>query len=151
MFKLAKSKGGFRRCLVCWILLVEISKFLKISVRYCCSIEKRFTAYFSVTNIQSHYVIWLFISLGCVFRYVLLVRVLKESRNVLQATLTNSLTSCPDEVVLKYWLLEKLQFFGFSIFFSMINRKVNLKDGVSFTYLREKDRPFDDFLLFFLQ
>ena len=79
------------------------------------------------------------------------MRVLKESRNVLQATLTSSLTSCPDEVVLKYWLLEKLQFFGFSIFFSMINRKVNLKDGVSFTYLREKDRPFDDFLLFFLQ
>ena len=132
-----------------FILLVDISKFFKISFRYCRSIEKRFAAYFSVTNIWSHYVIWLFISLGCVFRDVLLVRVLKESRNVLQATLTSSLTSCPDEVVLKYWLLEKLQFFGFSIFFSVINRKVNLKDGASFTYIRGKNHPFDDFLFLF--
>ena len=129
--------------------MVDISKFFKISVRYCRSIEKRFAAYFSVTNIWSHYVIWLFISLGCVFRDVLLVRVLKESRNVLQATLTSSLTSCPDEVVLKYWLLEKLQFFGFSIFFSVINRKVNLKDGASFTYLRGKKSPFWWFFVIF--
>lgn len=131
-----------------FILLVDISKFFKISVRCCRSIEKRFTAYFSVTNIWSHYVLWLFISLGCVFRDVLLVRVLRESRNVLQATLTSSLTSCPDEVVLKYWLLEKLQFFGFSIFFLVINRKVFKRWSVVHIYPGKKS-PFWWFFIFF--